>query len=294
MKKIIILVSITLLLSISAYASETGASFTIGNNNLPKNPMTNADFPVKQFPWGGSFFWKKEANDVSGIDIGFYRDPILQNIGYTNFYYNEEIFKIVVGPFFGLLNNYETIIKPGIYTSIRFNIPGIAFAQFRTQSTIGGRLVKKGDYIQEANNIMVGFYVYNAICKLMIDTKSYTDSVSATQTQTKDYTEYAFIADLFQKNVPYNLKLKIAYQARSRILENKSMESLNSVVLGTDFSFSLFRFISILVGLESSLYSFGTFTDLSATPSTKELLTFEENSFLFNAKIGFSIDLDKI
>ena len=34
------------------------------------------------------------------------------------------------GPFFGLFNTAESLIKSGIATAIRVNIPGIAFAEF--------------------------------------------------------------------------------------------------------------------------------------------------------------------
>ena len=295
MKKILFLIIILIALVIPAFAAETGMEFTIGNNNLTAEPMTTVDFAGTELQWGGSLFWKKEATEVSGIEIGFYRDPILKNLGYTNFYYNEDLFSIEVGPFFGIFNNLETIIKSGISTSVRVNIPGFAFAQFETQSTIGGRLVSAGDYIQEANNISVGFYVYNAICTLMIDTKSYSQVTTAGASQTEDFTEYAFIADLFQKNVPYTLALKLAYQQKSRTIQAVSIQSLNNVILGTDLSISPFEFLSIFIGLESSLYSFGSIEDTVA--GTNQLLTFSETfpgNFLFNATIGCSLDLENI
>jgi hypothetical protein len=297
MKKIYFLIILILITAavIPVAAAETGGSFTMGNNNLSSDPMTTSAFAGDEYPWGASLYWKKEANDVSGIEIGFYRDPILNNLGYTNFYYNEELFNISVGPFFGLFNNTQTLIKSGIATSIRVNIPGFAFAQFETQSTIGGRLVSVGDYIQEANNISVGFYVYNAIVTIMIDTKSYSSIITGDYTQSVDFTEYAFITDLFQKNVPYTAALKLAYQQKVRTIEDTSIESLNNVVLGTDLSFSPLEFLSIFLSLESGLYSFGSLEDTVA--DTTELLTFSDSlpgSFLFNATIGFSIDLDNI
>lgn len=295
MKKIILILIVSAAAVIPLSAAETGGSFTMGNNNLPAQVMTSAAFPGTEFPWGASLFWKKEANDVSGIEIGFYRDSILNNIGYTNFYYNEDLFNISVGPFFGLFNNLQALIKSGIETSIRVNIPGIAFARFDTKSTIGGRLVSVGDYIQESNNISAGFYVYNAIVTLMVDTKSYSTKIDGNKTQTLDYTEYAFIADLFQKNVPYTAALKLAYQQRVRTVESTSIERLNNVILGTDLSISPLEFLSFDISLESGVYSFGSLEDTVA--ATKSLMTFSEDlfqSFLFNATLGFTIDLDNI
>lgn len=295
MKKFLLLIILTAAAVLPVSAAETGGSFTIGNNNLTAAAMTTAAFPGTGFPWGASLFWKKEANDVSGIEVGFYRDPILNNLGYTSFYYNEDLFNISVGPFFGLFNNAQTLIKSGIATSMRVNIPGFAFAQFETQSTIGGRLVSLGDYIQEANNISIGFYVYNAIVTVMIDTKSYSSIIASGITETEDFTEYALVANLFQKNVPYTASLKLAYQQRVRTIEDASIQSLNNVVLGTNIEVSPLEFLSIFVGLESGLYSFGALENI--VTSTKELLTFSEKpleSFLFNATLGFSLDLDNI
>ncbi len=295
MKKLIIALILITASVLPAFSAETGATFTMGNNSLPAEPMTSAAFAGDEFPWGLSAYWKKAANDYSGIEIGFYMDPVLQNVGYTKFYYNEDLFNISVGPFFGIFNTTETLIRSGISSSIRVNIPGFAFAQFETKSTIGGRLVSAGDYIQEANNISLGFYVYNAICTIMIDTKSYSVVNDAEKTQTEDYTEYAFITDLFQKNVPYTVALKLAYQQRERTIEDTSAETLSNVVLGTDFRISPFEFLSIFVGLESGLYSFGSLEDTAA--DTKELLTFDDaltGNFLFNATVGVSLDLDNI
>ncbi len=295
MKKIILIFVIVSAVAFPAFSAETGGSFTIGNNNLTASPMTTAEFPGNAFPWGASLFWKKPANDISGIEIGFYRDPILKNLGYTNFYYNDELFNIEVGPFFGLFNTAETLIKSGIATSMRLNIPGFAFAQFDTQSTIGGRLVSAGDYIQEANNISLGFYVYNAICTILIDTKSYTSIIASGSSQTEDFTEYAFVADIFQKNVPYTVQLKIGYQQKVRTLEAVSIERLNSIVLGTDLKVSPFEFLSVFLGIESCVYSFGYLEDSAA--GTKELITFSKvfpGNFLYNATVGVSLDLENI
>ena len=295
MKRILFILLIITAFSLPAIAAETGGSFTIGNNNLTPAPMTTAAFPGTNFPWGAELFWKKAANDTSGITVGFYRDPILKNLGYTNFYYAEDLFSIEVGPFFGLFNNAQTLIKSGISTLVRVNIPGVAFAQFDTQSTIGGRLVNTGDYIQEANNISIGFYVYNAICTVMIDTKSYVTINDAGNSQTEDYTEYAFIANLFQKNVPYTAELKLGYQQRVRTIETVSIQSLNNLILGTDFAITPLEFLSVNIGLESGLYSFGSFEDITA--GTNQLLSFPDTfpgNFLFNATLGFSIDLDNI
>ena len=295
MRKILFILTIAALFSLPLSAAETGGSFTIGNNNLPPTALTSAAFPGTGFPWGTEVFWSKAANDTSGIKVGFFRDPVLNNLAYTNFYYKEDLFSIDVGPFFGLFNNTKTLIKSGIATSIRVNIPGIAFAAFETQSTIGGRLVNIGDYIQEANNISAGFYVYNAICTLMIDTESYIEINADGNTQTVDYTEYAFIADLFQKNVPYTAALKLGFQQRIRTIETVSIEKLNNIILGTEFSISPFEFLSLDIGLDSGLYTFGSFQNIAA--DTNALLTFPDTfpgNFLFNATLGFTIDLDNI
>ena len=104
MKKLIIALILITASVLPVFSAETGATFTMGNNSLPAEPMTSAAFAGDEFPWGLSAYWKKAANDYSGIEIGFYMDPVLQNVGYTKFYYNEDLFNISVGPFFGSYN----------------------------------------------------------------------------------------------------------------------------------------------------------------------------------------------
>ncbi|MBI9108335.1 MAG: hypothetical protein JEZ04_16430 [Spirochaetales bacterium] len=293
MKKLFFTAILAFVLLTPAFSEQTGASFTIGNNNLTSAPLTGTEFPGTEFLWGGSLFWTKEANDQSGIEVGFTTDPVMKNLGYASFYYKEDLFSIDVGPFFGLFNTAEALIKSGIATSIRVNIPGIAFAEFATQSTIGGRLTSTGDYLQEANSISAGFYVYNAICTVMLDTKSFSRVDATLGIVNEDFTEYALVFDLFQKNIPYTAKLKLAFQQRVRTIAATNIQSLYNVVLGTDFSINPFEFLSIFLGIESGLYSFGYNEDTVAT--TKDMLTFASTfpgNFLFNATIGCSLDLD--
>ncbi|MDC7225680.1 MAG: hypothetical protein PQJ61_02825, partial [Spirochaetales bacterium] len=110
MKKYLLVFFLIIVAVIPAAAAETGGSFTIGNNNLPEEEMDSADFKGMDFLWGMSAFWEKEANDISGIRVGFYRDTVLNNLAYTNLYYNDDLFNIVVGPFLGLLNTAQTMI----------------------------------------------------------------------------------------------------------------------------------------------------------------------------------------
>ena len=295
MKKILLVLIIAAAASAPLIADEVGGSFTIGNNNLTAAPLTTAVFPGTEFPWGATATWSQQANDFSGIEAGFTIDPLLRTIGYTNFYYNEDIFSIEVGPFFGLFNTTENLIKSGISTSMKLNIPGIAFAEFTTSSSIGGQLVSAGDYNQEANTIAVGFYVYNSICTLKIDTASYNYLSASLGTVSEDFIEYAFIADLFQKNVPYTVELKLAYQQRTRTVAATDIQTLSNVVLGTDFSISPFEFLSVSLGIDSGLYSFGFLEDTVA--GTKDLLTMSQTfpgNFLFNATLGFTLDLGNI
>ncbi|MDC7126692.1 MAG: hypothetical protein PQJ46_14065, partial [Spirochaetales bacterium] len=111
---------------------------------------------------------------------------------------------------------------------------------------------------------------------------------------TEDFSEYALIADVFQKNASYNIKLKFAYQTETITLENNYAKELNNIVFATDITITPVDFISIITGIEGGLYSFGYLKDLEN--DNEELLSFNDtlSKFLFNVKLGVVMNFDNL
>ncbi len=253
-------------------ALDLGTYFSIGNIALD-----TAGAPASNYPWGLTVEGTQLLNDSMSIEAGYTYDPILKNIIHTNFVYKEQFFTIGVGPFFGLFNSTSALMQSGISTSVTIEWPGVLFAKFRADNTIGGRLVQTGDYLQELNLISAGFYVPNAICSLNMLTKRYTEKTDTSEA-VSGLTQYTFTTDLYKKNVPYRVLLTFGYQQLQRILDTEAAETdtytLGSLILGTKLTVRITPDISVIADLTSSIYSFGLDELLGASLSDSEYAYF--------------------
>lgn len=293
MKRIILSIVLLILIIFPVSSMEVSTLFHISDisfDNTDTEPVSS--FSGKYYPWGISVFGNDEISDAMSLKAGVFYDPILRYTTYTLFEYQHEFFKLGVGPFFGIFNTPGTILKSGISTSVRVEVPGILFASLRADSSIGSRFVKVGDYLQEFNEISVGYYIPNAICSVNLISKSFVTKQGETLEVDDSFTEYAFKVDMFQKNVAFTALLSFAYQTVTRSYLNTSTSvthenTLNSLILGTNFRFQLAKGFTLITNLESNVYSFG-YNDTTALT----LPTTLPGVFLFRLTTGISLDLD--
>lgn len=293
MKRAIFSVLFFISVLIPATGMEVSTLFHISDISFDKTDTEPvSDFSGTHYPWGISVFGKDQINDDMSLLAGVFYDPILRYTTYTLFEYQHSFFKLGVGPFFGIFNTKETIMKSGISTLVRVELPGIVYASLRADSSIGSRFTKVGDYLQEFNEISVGYYIPNAICSVNLTSKSFVTKQTSTMEVDDNFTEYAFKIDIFQKNVAFGVLLSFAYQTLSRTYLNTvtslSYENtLNSLILGTNFTFQIVKGLSLLANMESNIYSFG-YNEKKAL----ELAAKWPGIFLFRLTTGISIDLD--
>ena len=293
MKRAIFSILFIITFLIPAAGMEISTLFHISDISFDKTDTAPvSSFSGTYYPWGISIFGSDEISDEMSLKAGVFYDPILRYTTYTLFEYQHSFFKLGVGPFFGLFNTAETIMKSGISTSVRVELPGIMFASLRADSSIGSRFIKVGDYLQEFNEISVGYYFPNAICSVSLISKSFVTKQEATLEVDDSFTEYAFKVDIFQKNVAFRALLSFAYQTLTRTyLDTDSSltyeNKLNSLILGTNFTFKIADGFELITNLESNVYSFGYNDDTALT-----LATSFPGVFLFRLTTGVSIDLD--
>lgn len=287
----------TLLLLTSAFsllsALEITSSATAGNLAFSRDSTSAASvFSGSGFAYGGSVYGEDRISDSIVLKAGVFYDPVLRYTVNTLFEYQHDFFKLGVGPFTGIFNTSGTMMKSGISTSVRVEIPGIIFAALTADSSIGARFVKTGDYIQEKNSLTVGYYIPNALCSVSMKTKSFVTKQGSALEIDDSFTEYAFNVDVFQKNIAFRTLLSFAYQTLSRTYLNTSTgtstsNKINSLIFGTDFSIPVSDRITLLFNLDSSIYSFGY---ENTTP-----LTMPDSGiglYLFRATTGVTINLD--
>lgn len=276
-------------------AIEVGALFSMGNLTLGDRTETTSTISGTTFPWSIEVTGTEKLNDMFTLEAGFYRDPILRNTAYTLFTYQIDFLHIGVGPFFGIFNSTGTILKSGIVTSLRIEVPGITFVEFRSDSTIGGRLVSPGEYLQSRSDVSAGFYLRNAIMSVNLRSKEFIEKTATGELIDKQV-DYEFQTNIFQKNVPYRILLTLGYRTLTKSWVPASgtttTHTLNSILIGTKFDLALSDNFSLIGDLESSVYNFGTGGAAGTDPLTMPASGI--GIFLFNARIGFSLNLDVI
>ncbi len=279
------------LLSFSLYSLDVGINFRIGNLAFRNDRTANdTTFNGTNYFYGLSLFTTASISDNFSFESGFFNDAILKNISYTIFNYRQKFITIGVGPFFGFFNSTSTILKSGISTSILLELPGIVFLRFRSDSTIGGRLIEIGDYIQERNNISAGYYVKNAICSLNLSSKKYIQKASSTIETVDSLTEYSFKTEVFQKNMPYTIDIAFAYQTLKKEFitsTTTTKHTLNSIILKTKLKFFIEEYLTLYTDLESSIYTFGEDALLGISNPGP-------GGYLFRLNTGVTLNLDKI
>ena len=274
---------------VSLNAVDVGARFQLSNIDFASDrDKTDTTVEGVDYLYGLSVFGSADAGEDMIIEGGLIYDPVLRYSAFALINFRRDFFQIKAGPFFGVLNDWNTILKPGISTAVRVDLPGLIFTRLEADSSIGGRLVRTGDYLQERSLIGVGFYVPNAICELSVLTKSFTEK-SSTGEMVNELAAYTFSTDIYQKNRPYKVELRFAYQTRTLtfIEAVESEHVLNSLVIGTRLELQASKRLDLFFDLESNVYSFGevdsTFIDFADSGI---------GIYLFSLSTGFSFSLE--
>ena len=284
-----VVVGLALLCASTAGALTVGADFHIGNLQLERDRKAGqTTFAGDQYPIGGALYATEMLADQLRLDAGFYFDPILRNVSYSLFSYQQSLFTLTVGPFFGFFNAPGSILKSGISTGVRVELPGIAFISFRADSTIGGRLVEVGDYLQERSELTAGFWVPNAIGTVSLRSKSYTEK-RANSEVVDSLTEYEFATQVFQKNVPYRVEIALGYHdlSKSFVAASTTTHTLGSLILGTRFELTILDYLGLAIDLESSIYTFGQGELLGVSNPGP-------GGYLFHVNSSVSVDVDRL
>ena len=267
----------------TAAGLELGVEARVGNLGFRTDrASTDVSLPGGDYFWGISIFGSQPLSDSITLESGFYSDPVLRNTSRTIFTYSTKFLSVGIGPIFGLFNDLGTPVKSGISSFVRLEYPGAVFLTLRSDSSLGGALVRVGDYAQVRTDVALGVYFPNAICTLSVTTRSF-EQKAASQDVTDSLTEYIFATEIFKKNVPYRLRVWMGYQDLSRTYVTGSTvtATLGSVILGTQVEVTLAGPVTLRAGVEGNIYSFGLGT-----------LIRSDSAFLFRSYAGFRMSLE--
>ncbi len=235
----------------------------------------------------GSLTITDRINDAFDLSAGFERDPILRNTVFTRVAFGQDYFRLTLGPVFGPFNAEGTVLNGGISAGLRLEVPGIAFVTFRTDSTIGAGLSVPGDYVQERNEVGVGFWTPNIVMTFRISSRSFTVRDTRELDIIDDCTRYELIADVYKKNVPYTATVNLGYQALSRsyvAAADTVADELRSAIVGIEFGVRATPVLGLMAGTEAALYSWGV----------EGLGNPDANVALFTVRLGATITLPNV
>jgi len=260
---------------------EVSSAFSFGNLAFSPERDSALSAEGKNFSetwnYGGSLEASERIGENFLFAAGFERDAILRNTIYTRVGYDAGFARISVGPFFGPFNAADSVLTSGISTILRLELPGVAFASFRSDSTIGAGLAATGDYVQERSELVAGFWVPNLLVSARLATDAFTLKDAADLTIVDERTRYELVAEAFKKNVPYTVKLNMGYENLKRSYEGLTKatsfaDELGAAIIGLELSVQATDEFRFNVGAEGALYAWGI-GDLGSPSSSKPFFT---------------------
>jgi hypothetical protein len=275
----------------AAGAFDITSAVSLGNRGLGGSRTT--PLGAKVWPllpdWSGSIALTQKLGEDLGFSAGLERDPVLGQSVITAISYDAGFVKLTVGPFFGAFNTLESLLTSGLSTSLRLEWPGVAFASFRADSTIGAGIASPGDYVQQRSTIAAGVWLPNVVVTAQLETVGLTRMAlrsgdSAVVTVDAERSRYALVADVYKKNIPYTAQLVLAYDYLSRrylSASGNTSDRLGAAVIGLNLAATVSPTLRLSLGGEATLYAWGIGDTLSPAA----------DAAFFNVAAGISVSI---
>ena len=277
-------------LQIDAEGLSLGLEINAGNLSFSKERTSSElTFNGSNYPWDLSIKATESVQNQLNLQVGFYSDPILNNLISTIFEYQENIFTFTIGPFVGILSGSTAIMNPGLTMGFRAQLPGLLFAEYRTDSTIGGQISTVGDYMQSLTRLAVGIFPPNAITTLSLETKTFTQKTSTATDIIDSIDTYKINNFIYQKNVDDTIEINFGYEILSRkyIEQTTVIHSLGSILLGVTIDIGVTEFSRLRTSLDSSIYSFGRDALIG-------IINPGPGGYMFKVSTGITFDIDQL
>ncbi|MDR1894923.1 MAG: hypothetical protein LBQ61_09620 [Spirochaetales bacterium] len=278
-----------------ASAEEVETYLRGGNMAFPAQALTSPRFSGEDYYWGGEVRLVQPIEPGIDLTLGLLRDPALGNLVYSGVSYRDNFFSLGAGPVYSFLNNDDLSLQPGVRADFSLQWPGRLLAQGEVMGSLGNRLRNPGDYSQFYNRFSLGLHLPNVLLRLEFSEKSALFLSDGGMEQETAVTDYGFVTEIFQKNIPYRVTLGFFYRQIKDIrtqtalspVENQS-QKLNALILQTRGEWDITPSFTLMADLLSGVFAFGTFDDYSAANSEVSLKLpsqFPQN-YLFELSLG--------
>lgn len=287
--RVLLLVAIVGIVAAQSHALNIEAFFTASNTDFTDDRTeTTRVLDPMDLRYGFRAGATLPVSEAFFVEIEAARDSVLRNILFVDFVHRDERITTSVGPYFGVLNVFESpaqYFRPGLSAMVEVRFTHRVSFSFRSLYPFSRRLNSVGDYIQESAEMTAAVYLSNAVLSAEYRDTAYT-SLESTGTRITEKQEYAFVADLHQKNTPYRIRLTFAYHDSALTFPSgtpaaATVHSTGSLVLGTRFELDFAQFTYIL-DLDNTVYTFGK----------KDLIgVFNNDAYFFSGSTGVRVRL---
>ncbi len=264
---------------------EIGVNLELGNQGFAYDRDFDDDgIPKDEFLFGGTITGAYNPTDFLTLELIADRDQILQNSLTSRLAYRGDRVRFAMGPSFGLFNQPDQHVAPGLSTEASVDVLPRLNAAAATTRPMQRDVSSDGDYRQRFDRLALSTYGDNLIVTLLFEQSRFRELDDGTE-RTNRLRRYALRTEAFAKGVPYRVIVSGEFHDRSFSFKNDDenrKQTYGTLVLGTGITYEPRPGMSYRVLLESGLYNFGR-DDL--------LGEFEDDVYLFRVRTGISFSL---
>ncbi len=287
-KSMVIVATLVLILCVSfqALATELTLGFTLGNQEFAADRSPN-DLDLESDLYVAGF----ELSGITGLPYGLRlaygieRNLQLRTLGYAGLGYRDDRVFFSVTPTMGLLNSSGRPVSPGVRSSIGFYILDRGEVEFSLMRPFLTRLSQEGDNNQSSDGIRGAVFFDGYLIGAEWRRSTYRERETAFL-RVQQLQEYAVYTEIFQKNVPYTVTLRLGYQDRVLEFEDSEVElRTGSIVFGPSIIVHHRPGLSSTIGMNTAIFTLGR-EDLAGESIGDE--------FIYTMNIGLVLDLARL
>lgn len=273
------------------HSLDIGARYSAGNMVFSQTRTEDVTtFSATEFLSELALWSSWDAMDFVTIEAGYASDVVFRNSLYALLHYYEGSLQFAVGPFMGVFNTPGSFFQSGISTKVHIDIPLISmFIEINGDNTIGGELVQIGDYIQERNEIALGYRLNPLVFSAGIAARRFTQKTTEDLDVIDTMNEYTFAVYLPQEDVQFYTTIEACYRMLTKSFVRSSAivkHTVNSIILRFEIESRIIEDAVWQSNIEVDLYAWGS--DLLQTPGSIEPVT------RLRLQVGIDYFLDRL
>lgn len=272
--------------SLSAQATELTLGFTLGNQEFGVDREPDSlDLETDRYLAGFELSGVSSLPYELGLLYGIERDLQLRTLGYVGLGYRDDRVFFSVMPTMGLLNSSGLPVAPGVKSSIGFYVFDRGEVEFSLMRPFLTSLSDEGDNNQSYDSVRGAVFFDGYLLGAEWFRSIYREREAAFL-RVSLMQEYALYTEIFQKNIPYRVTLRVAYQDRILEFQDSGVKvQTGSLVFGPSLMMLHRPGLSSSIGLNAAIFTFGR-SDLAGESIG--------DTFIYTMNLGLVLDLSRL